>query len=449
MTDRLLLRLHGQLVGELAHTRDPSRMRLDLDPGWIPGYVTLSESLDLMPGARVSDEAISNFLGGYVPEGSHRTVMASKRGTDPGDLFALLREFGGSLAGAATVHEPEQPGRAAMPGSLEALSDGELAQRLRQAVRDTDQAVPDDSRSTLPGFQPKILVCQTTSGWAQPHGSMHSSHILKPQLDQRASRLVDEHYGHLLAQAAGTAAFSSSLQEVDGVAFLAIERFDRHVQPDGTVLPIHQEDLAQALGLDWRTSDPKFQDPHWLDNPARASAGRIAQLLGTLPDAGALLEAWVARFVFSLVLGDNDAHAKNIALLHTEDGTHLAPTYDVVPGLFQRGMIDEGFRLALAVNGSVDHRQVSVVAIQSEVSSWRVVSAGRARDLVEKALQAINSMPAPAGVSPGLVEKLAATTDALRAGRPIGMSDWQRQPERKMRALRSRGARTSRPGRQQ
>jgi serine/threonine-protein kinase HipA len=402
---------------------------LSIDPTYDASRITLTESFSVVPGTAAPTDLVSNFLGGYVPEGTHRTVMASRRGVDPGDLFALLREFGASLAGAVTVLPPGAHGPGPDSGWLEELSDKHLAERLQQAVRDTDQAVPDDSRSALPGFQPKLLVSKVGDGWAQPHGGAHSTYILKPQVPQRASRLFDEHYGHLLARAAGLARFSSTVQEADGVTYLAIERFDRLVLPDGRVELIHQEDIAQALGLDWRTSDAKFQDPVRIDNPQRASAAGIAELLANVPGSSDLLEDWVNRFVFSLVLGDNDAHAKNIALLHNERGTELAPAYDTVPNLYNKGMIDQGFRLALAVNGSFDHRMVTVESIKAEVTSWPGLTRSRAESLVQNAIDrcavAVRTTPALPGLSDGLIDKLNWTTDQLLAGRPIGVSPWQ------------------------
>lgn len=429
MHEILIVRLHDRTVGQLRRGNDPSRVRLAIGADFETGPVTLTDSFTAIPGTEPPIDEVSNFLGGYVPEGNHRAVMASRRGIDAGDLFALLREFGGSLAGAVTVRPPDGHDGQTAAGWLEELSDKGLADRLRQALRDTDQAVPDDSRSTLPGFQPKVLVTRTASGWSQPHGSMHSTHILKPQVPNRATRLVDEHYGHLLAQAAGLADFASELLESDGVTFLAIQRFDRQVLNGGEVKLIHQEDSAQALGLDWRTSDAKFQDPHWPDNPARASAARIAQMLATNPGSSALVQDWARRLVLSAVLGDNDAHAKNVALLHTEQGTGLAPAYDTVPSLFARDMIDEGFRLALAVNGSFDHRQVSVDELVAEVQSWRVIAPALARAAVEDAVaacsHAVRHVRTPAGVSAGLEDKLVWTVDRLGAGEVIGTSPWQ------------------------
>ena len=80
------------------------------------------------------------------------------------------------------------------------------------------------------------------------HTGAHSTHILQPQIPQRASRLIDEHYGHLLSQSAGLAAYTSSLHVANDVVFLAIERYDRRTEPDGTVTLIHQEE-SRAVGV--------------------------------------------------------------------------------------------------------------------------------------------------------------------------------------------------------
>lgn len=429
MPEELVVRLDERVVGRLGRGTDRSSVRLVLDSGFDPAPVTLSESFTAIPGAEAPSRLVSNFLGGYVPEGNHRTVMASRRGIDAGDLFALLREFGGSLAGAVTIRLDERDADRAPAGWLEELSERELAERLRQALRDTDQAVPDDSRSTLPGFQPKVLLRRIPGGWAQPHGSAHSTEILKPQVPHRASRLIDEFYGHQLARAAGLAEFESELTEAEGVRFLAIQRFDRRVLPDGEVRLIHQEDAAQALGLDWRTPDVKFQDAHWPENPSRASARRVAHVLASSAGGSTLIRDWVRRLVFSVVLGDNDAHAKNIALLHTDRGTMLAPAYDTVPGLFATDMIDEGFRMAFAVNGVFDHRQQSVDSLVDEVQSWRLVSSGIAAAAVEEAVSAcaaaVRQVEPPVDSSPGLTEKLGWTVDRLEAGDIIGTPPWQ------------------------
>ena len=381
--------------------------------------ILLSESFATISGRRPPVEAVSNFLGGYVPEGNHREAMATKRRIDKDDLFALLREFGGSIAGAVTLRQSDEP-KTHWP-DYELLDDLALSVRLRQALDDSDQATADDSRSTLPGYQPKVLVAQADGQWAYPHGRAHSTHILKPQVPTRPSRIFDEHYSHLLTQRIGLSDYANEIRRAESMTYLAIERFDRTVV-SGHVHLHHQEDLAQALSLDWRDTDTNFQEPDWPGDPRRATIRRIAEMLGSIPGGDSAVEKWLRHLTFHVAIANHGAHAKNVALMHLSTGTELAQVYDALPNLFQAGLVK--WDLALAVNGTFDHRKLSVESILAEANSWSVIAATRASALVSKTLVAlagaVTDITPPAGVSEHMVEHLQWNVRRLLAGQMIG-----------------------------
>ncbi len=414
----LELFLHDRFVGTIEpDRRDKTRVTLDVNETYRE-EVLLSESFVTLSGRRPPIDAVSNFLGGYVPEGNHREAMAAKRHVDKDDLFALLREFGGSIAGAVTLRSPDEP-KAYRP-AYEPLTDRALSTRLKQALDDNDQAIGDDSRSTLPGYQPKVLVARFDGEWVYPHGRAHSTHILKPQVPARPNRIFEEHYSHLLTQRIGLSSYASEILVAERTTYLAIERFDRTVI-NGKVLLHHQEDLAQALGLDWRDTDVKFQEPDWPGDPKRASAARVAETLGSIPGGDAAVEQWLRQLTFHVAIGNNDAHAKNVALMHHSTGTELAQVYDASPNLFQEGRVQ--WNLALAVDGIFDHRRLSVERILAEAQSWGVIAATRASALVSDTLEALNDAIAdiapPKEVSEGMIEHLRWNVRRLLAGQEI------------------------------
>jgi len=411
--------LHDRLVGTVSpDQRDRSRVVLEVDPGYEGGAVLLSEAFATLPGRRPPVESVTNFLGGYVPEGNHREKMAAKRRIDPGDLFALLNEFGGSIAGAVTLRRPDET-TTGQP-SYEELSDRALDSVLTQALSDSDQGIPDDSRSTLPGYQPKVLVAAFDGQWLYPHGRAPSTHILKPQVPARPARLFDEYYGHLLARHIDLAQFSSLIRKAGRTTYLAIERFDREIV-DGQVRLRHQEDLAQALGLDWRDTDVKFQEPDWPTDPRRATARRIGELLGSIPGGDNAVEGWLRQLTFHVAIGNNDAHAKNVALMHLTAGTELSQVYDALPNLFADGLIN--WNLALAVDGVFDHRRMSVERIAAEARSWAVMAPARAEAIIAETLPALagalDAVQPPEGCSAGLAEHLSWSVQRLLAGAEI------------------------------
>lgn len=411
--------LHDQFVGVIEPAAgNRSRVTLSVDPGYRDDGVLLSESFATLSGRRPPIGAVSNFLGGYVPEGNHREQMAAKRHIDQEDLFALLREFGGSIAGAVTLRQPDES--LGYRPRYEPLPDRLLEAKLRQAIEDSDQGIPDDSRSTLPGYQPKVLVAEIDGGWVYPHGRAHSTHILKPQIPARPSRIFDEHYSHRLARKIGLSRYGSEIRSAGRMTYLAIERFDRELIA-GEVRLRHQEDLAQALDLDWRNTDVKFQVPDWPTDPKRASVRRIGELLGSIPGGDAAIEQWLRQLTFHIAIGNNDAHAKNVALMHLDTGTELSQVYDALPNLFQDGLAK--WDLALAVDGVFDHRRMSVDRILAEANSWRVISESRAADVVAETLSsvedAITATEPPKDSSPGMVEHLQWNVGRLIAGSEI------------------------------
>jgi serine/threonine-protein kinase HipA len=102
------LYLHDRRVGTIEPVpRDRTRVALHIDREYRPD-ILLTESFATIPGRRPPADEVSNFLGGYVPEGNHRERVAAKRRIDKDDLFALLNEFGGSIAGAVTLRRPDE-----------------------------------------------------------------------------------------------------------------------------------------------------------------------------------------------------------------------------------------------------------------------------------------------------------------------------------------------------
>ncbi len=58
---------------------------------------------------------------------------------------------------------------------------------------------------------------------------------------------------------------------------------------------------------------------------------------------------------FNYLIGNEDAHAKNLALLYRADGLRLAPNYDLVSTEIYRGLER---RMAMKIGGATDVRNV-------------------------------------------------------------------------------------------
>jgi len=419
VTDRLEVRLHDEPVGWIARGSRRERIEFEWADGYTPGPVTLTESFGSVR-SKAPSAAASSFFGGYALEGRQRERLTERRGiSNPTDLYAMLREFGSSIAGAVTIGDPQATTRTRP--RYEPISDGEINQRLRRAASDGDLGSDDQSRSMLAGYQPKLLLARFGGLWYLPRGRAHSTHILKPRLAGRPDGLAREHYGHALAGELGLARYRTELAGNGARQYLVIERYDRAVNGD-TVTLIHQEDAAQALGLDWVDEHAKFQNPDAPRDSRRPSAYRIAELLGSLQGEGRPVADFLRRLTFTVLLGDNDAHAKNVAILHLPGRSVLADVYDAVPNLFQEGRID--YHLALAIDGSFDHRRISAGHLIREGERWNALRPGEAERIVAAALadfaKALHSVPVPPGIGAAVTAQLGWNVERLQAGLEIG-----------------------------
>jgi serine/threonine-protein kinase HipA len=142
-----------------------------------------------------------------------------------------------------------------------------------------------------------------------------------------------------------------------------VRRHDRVAESGtGFVRRLHQEDTAQMLGLN--TDDPirKFQ--------YGARLPSLAAIAVRLTSIGIPLERLLALTTFNVAIGNIDAHAKNISVLHLPDGRHrLAPAYDVAMHLHQ-GTGEE--RFAMDVSGKRNLNALGAAQLIAEAVSWKM-----------------------------------------------------------------------------
>jgi serine/threonine-protein kinase HipA len=259
------------------------------------------------------------------------------------------------------------------------------------AVAEVDEyplGAHDDSELSLAGLQDKLLLVELEDGsWGRPLGGRPSTHILKVD-DPRHPGLVDAEALCLeLARAAGLTTIESRLMTVGETQCLLISRFDRIVE-GGEVRRIHQEDFCQATGIDpeGRRGRAKYE---------RAGGPSLRQAAALLDayavDPAQQLERLAAALTFTVLIGNADAHGKNLALLHpTPENVSLAPLYDTVPTALWPKLRSEA---AMAIGAQVMLSDVTINDIVREGRAWSL-SEERARataiETIETVIDAID-----------------------------------------------------------
>lgn len=360
MAERLGVWLDDVHVAELEQRRWPEircRYTAAALDRWPRNSPLLSCSLPLSDRPQ---DALA-FCKGLLPEGQALQGLAAAAGVAVNATLELLRRYGRDVAGALVISEDE-PGERRF--GVEPYDEGSLAAAV-DAVEEFPLGAHDDSELSLAGLQDKLLLVKLGDGrWGRPLGGRPSTHILKVD-DPRHPGLVEAEALCLdLARAAGLTTVLPELTTIAERPCLIVPRFDREERA-AAVRRLHQEDLCQALAI----------DPEGNRGRAKYEAGggpslrQAAALLDTYAaDPSAQLDRLVAVTVFTVLIGNADAHGKNLGLLHPSAETvELAPLYDTVPtALWPRLRTDA----AMAVGGQVELADVSIADVVREARAW-------------------------------------------------------------------------------
>jgi serine/threonine-protein kinase HipA len=332
----------GEEVGRLERVDEPSRE-------YAFRYTQASRPISLslpVSQQRFSPAESRPFFEALLPEGVVREQIASQLKLAASDSFGLLAELGRDCAGALQIVDVK---RMSEPPSVRWLDDRELNALVEELPRHPLGMHAGDQhlRLSLAGVQHKAVLVRDGSGrFGKPLDGMASSHILKPELPDSAypGLATNEYFCMRLAARCGLSSAIVELVTLAGRPCLVVERFDREI-PTWPHRRLHQEDLCQALGL---TPDFKYQKAGWQLPSHRALADLLDQH-SPWPGLDRLAGAQAA--VFHVLVGNADAHAKNISLLHVRDGVRLAPLYDVVSTAAYPELSTE---LALSIGDELD-----------------------------------------------------------------------------------------------
>jgi serine/threonine-protein kinase HipA len=372
MASPLSVVLYGVRIATLRQPR-PSAFRLDFTPeaedAFRPNSAVLSTALPIDTVRRPNGVAVRAFFAGLLPEGEARGRLADVFGVPRGDDYALLAAIGRDCAGAVTLL-PEGEKLSEHAGHVEAYPPGGLERAVAE-LHQRPLGAAQDMRVSLPGVQDKLLLARTPDGrWGRPVDGAPSTHILKPQDMRLEAYAAAEQLCLRLAAVLDLTTVDSEVVVLDGRPAIIVARYDRKTSPDDSTERIHQEDAMQALGVDTLSGGSKYEA---MGGP---SLVRFAQLLRRHAPAEDLRRL-LALTTLNIAAGNADAHAKNLSLLHGEDGSvRLAPAYDITPTTYYRNVpTPEGPRdmsddLAMRINATRSIHQVTIADLLAEASSW-------------------------------------------------------------------------------
>ena len=403
---RLAVWMYGTQVGVLSRRRDAlgfSYTQGALDDGL--GRPLLSVAMPTRPAA-YRGAVPAAFFDGLLPEGEARRMIAFDFGVDERDVMGLLTAIGRDCAGALVII-PD--GDALDEGGVaEPIGDGQVAQRLR-ALRFAPLGVDQRVRVSLAGVQEKLLLARAGGGWGLPIDGAPSTHIVKPAHQFLADSIANEAFCMRLARHLDIPAASVETREFEGIPVLVVERYDRDRAPagDGRVTRLHQEDFCQARAL---PTQRKYEQH------GGASLRQCAETLSRWSRRADQLSQLLDYVTLNVLVGNADAHAKNLSLLHEPGGeVRLAPAYDVMSTVQYPNVSTIPGMFVNAVRDINDVRREDLIA---EAVSWGMAP-GPAAEQIERVVRGAGEAigPAAAETRPpdDLVERVQARRQTLGA----------------------------------
>ncbi len=275
-----------------------------------------------MQKQRFTGEGVRTFFANLLPEGAALEDILNAIQSRDASPFEMVGRLGAELPGVLSVLPEGQVPR--IEQQYEPLSHEQLNKRLAERAEKPLLMSNPQATMSLAGAQDKIGLRfdPKTGRISDSVGASPTTHIFKPDTRLKAFQpsAINEYACMTLARAVMLPAPKVWLLRVPEAVYV-VERYDR-VMVAGNILGLHQIDGCQLLqvGSDW-----KYQrDAGLVSLPKLVAALRGLQVTGRdLLE----LQRWV---MFNYLIGNADAHAKNMSVLIDDTGYRLAPFYDLL-----------------------------------------------------------------------------------------------------------------------
>ena len=342
MTNGLLVRIDEDVVGRL-WLDAKKRFCFQYDKEWlVQSRIPLSLSLPLR-AAPYSDDESHPFFANLLPEEKIRAVIARNLGVSLNNDYGLLERIGGDCAGAVSLY-PETGELKREHGSYRQLSLDELNTIISELPQRPLLAGEKGIRLSLAGAQKKLPIFYDEQHFHLGYGTAPSNYIIKPAIENLDGTVENEAFCMALAHSVGLDVPRSFIHQHGETRVFIVKRFDRVVAGDGT-RRLHQEDFCQALHI---PPEYKYESE---GGPYLAACFNLVRnaSIRSGKDVLSLLN-WV---IFNYLIGNSDAHGKNISLLLLPEGPMLAPFYDLLSTrIYAHFGLAEG--LAMKIGGEID-----------------------------------------------------------------------------------------------
>jgi len=345
MATLLTVNINRQHLGKLILEDKSELYGLEYAPSWLDGG-GFPVSPHLKPG-KCGSESLKRFLANLLPEGRWLEELSASSHISRANIFGLVAAIGAETTGALTFRMGGEP-EGGLLTSFRPVTSDELAERIRQRQNVSISVWDGKPRLSVAGVQDKLpLLIRADGQMGFGEGELASTHILKFGTARALHLVINEYVCMQLARIMKLPVADVSLVRF-GEPVLVVRRFDRKVSGD-TVIRRHLIDGCQMLDL---PPTYKYERPF-----GKGGDAAVIRSGANLPDLfascrlcrvpAAAMRDMLNWVLFQLLIGNSDAHGKNISFFVGPGGIDMAPAYDLLNLDMYAAEYDRDFSMAI------------------------------------------------------------------------------------------------------
>jgi serine/threonine-protein kinase HipA len=328
MAETLSVFLNREPLGSITLDGKDDRYGLEYAPSWLegPGYAI---SPHLKPG-ECETEKVKRFLSNLLPEGKWLEELSVDNQISKSNVFGLIALIGVETTGALTF-QYDGADQEPRPTAFREVGAEELTERIGQRQRISIAKWDGKPRLSVTGVQDKLpIMIRPDGAMGFGEGELASTHILKFGRRPDMHMMLNEFICMKLAGSVKLPVARVSLQRF-GEPVLVVERFDRRWLGN-KVDRLHLIDGCQMLDL-----PPTYKYERPFGKSGEGARIRTGVSLPKLFAASRIcrIPAMAIRdllnwALFQVLIGNSDAHGKNLSFFVGKAGIDVAPSYDLL-----------------------------------------------------------------------------------------------------------------------
>ena len=341
---KLFLEFNSTLIGELKFK--DNKFELNYFENWIENGFELSPHLSF---ENSNSEGIKNFLKNLLPEGENLDDISIFLQISKYNTFGLIKEIGEDVAGAIDFCD-EFKNR---DTKFIEISKEELIRKIKNIDYENILVWDKKVRLSIAGVGKKLPIMIKNSKFGFGDGKYASTHILK--FDKKELHLVENEFLSLkLAKKVGLEVNDAEILKIGDEKTLLVKRFDRvYNSKEDVVLKKHIIDVCQFLNI-----PPEYKYQKVFGENSSIQGVTISQISNaiekytkeSIKEKNRLLD-WI---LFNLIVGNTDAHGKNLSFFVDKKQISITPFYDILNTAMYNNVYDTKLAMSIGDNFELD-----------------------------------------------------------------------------------------------